>query len=672
MARAPSAAELLANRFCRPQRIGIFGYRGVGKTTLLTVLYREAVGGRLPPFRLAAGDARTAHYLSDKIVQLESGEPLPATLAETDLRFHLYHQTNRLELVFRDYQGEHTELGREEPIGDFLRDCDALWLCFDAARIESAPERLKRQQEVEQLLETYLGRGEGVPSLADHRRDLERPVALLFTKGDLLPAGQSAEALAASHFDLTRYALETHCPSRGWFVVQCLNAQGELAAANLDNPLGWLMTALQEQDEARLAQLWSLAGRNTRLLTRCVGCFTQRYPSATATARFQTRLREARQRRWRRRLVTGATAAVCLVMGFWGYQAVASPYLRGLHREEQRAALVQRIADPDADPEALWQQVRQFKADFPEADLAEELSDRVASRRRDLRLQQEKQAHDVLLAAERQARDLNQQIELTEGFLRDYPGATQEEQVRGRRDAYLTQQEEHLFDRAVSYSAQHPLNFMTRREHYQTYLDRYPRGRFGSEAVSALERIQDEWDRNDFRAVRDHYLAHAADVPELVTRCRAYLAIHPGGRFADSARELLRWSERITSPHEYRVILQEGQFDRKIAHFFSKGPKLSVDLEVNGIRYGPSPIVLNRYDPDWNYEFPRPVRWKLGDTVHIRVTEHSWKSGVVVEMACADGDPFAMKMLAGDVWSGTNRLTFVCPDFRMPVLPSVE
>ena len=44
----------------------------------------------------------------------------------------------------------------------------------------------------------------------------------------------------------------------------------------------------------------------------------------------------------------------------------------------------------------------------------------------------------------------------------------------------------------------------------------------------------------------------------------------------------------------------------KAAHFFSKGPKLSVMLEVNGVPYGPSPVFLNRYDPDWNYEFPRP------------------------------------------------------------------
>src|SRR5436305_15268097 len=94
-------ASLLCQRLCRPQRIGVFGHRGVGKTTLLTMLYREAVSGRLPGLRLAAADARTASYLSDKIQQLEAGQPLPATLAETDLRFHLYRGNVRLELFFK-------------------------------------------------------------------------------------------------------------------------------------------------------------------------------------------------------------------------------------------------------------------------------------------------------------------------------------------------------------------------------------------------------------------------------------------------------------------------------------------------------------------------------------------------------------------------------------------
>src|ERR1043166_3333052 len=92
-------AQMVAGRLCRPQRVGVFGHRGVGKTTLLAMLYREAVGGRLEGWRVAAADVRTADYLSDKILQLEAGQPLPATLAETELRLQLYHQATRLELL---------------------------------------------------------------------------------------------------------------------------------------------------------------------------------------------------------------------------------------------------------------------------------------------------------------------------------------------------------------------------------------------------------------------------------------------------------------------------------------------------------------------------------------------------------------------------------------------
>src|SRR5437016_2651640 len=91
-----------ADRLCRPQRLGIFGHRGVGKTTLLTMLYREAVAGRLEGCRLAAADPATAAYLADKILQLETGQALPATLAETELHLNLYHSSTRIELVMKD------------------------------------------------------------------------------------------------------------------------------------------------------------------------------------------------------------------------------------------------------------------------------------------------------------------------------------------------------------------------------------------------------------------------------------------------------------------------------------------------------------------------------------------------------------------------------------------
>ena len=119
------------------------------------------------------------------------------------------------------------------------------------------------------------------------------------------------------------------------------------------------------------------------------------------------------------------------------------------------------------------------------------------------------------------------------------------------------------------------------------------------------------------------------------------------------------------------VSVRRGQFERGIARWVSWGPDLSVEIEVAGVRYGPSPIVANRYDPEWNYEFPRLVRWKLGDPVTIRVTDHDWKDRVLLELSGADDDQVAIRLLGGTVCYAGHQLTFES-DFRMPQLPDVE
>jgi len=171
--------------------------------------------------------------------------------------------------------------------------------------------------------------------------------------------------------------------------------------------------------------------------------------------------------------------------------------------------------------------------------------------------------------------------------------------------------------------------------------------------------------------VRDHFQAHPGDVKELQALCRSYLAVHPHGRFRDAGHDLLRWTERVTQPGEYRVVLKGGSFDRKVAHFFSRGPSLSVEIEVNGVRYGPSNIVARSYQPEWNYEFPRRVRWKLGDNVRILVTDKYYWDRRVAEISSDGNDPLAMRLLSGEVNSGKNSLTFES-DFAMPAMPKIE
>jgi hypothetical protein len=531
---------------------------------------------------------------------------------------------------------------------------------------------------------------------------------------------------------MTRHALAAHGPHNGSFAVSSLGpgwppapgAAPVLQPQNLDGPLVWLAGALQAQDEARLERFWSTAGGQMALLERCVACFRRRYPEAPAAALYGQRLRQLRRSFRRRRGLVGLAAAACLVLGVAAYdvqgrQAAArfeadnandpaaalarwqayqewhptrALFQPGATRDEEgrlrelggqarkqecdvRLGELRRgAADPDADPEGVWARFQAFRADYPEMDVGGDLQAlRTAVKaRRDVQVARKaQQAYDELVSREQTSGDLPVLLALGDRFLREHAGAPQEADVRRRRDAYLLRLDERDIEAARNYSAREPLNFQTRRERYQHYLDRHPDSAFHKEAEYALKAIEADWDRHDFRAVRDQFLRWPGDIGELVARCRSYLAVHPDGQFTAAANDLLRWSERVTAPAEYRVVLRRGSFERKIARFFSLGPDLSVELEVAGVRYGPSNITVNQYNPEWNYEFARPVRWKLGDPVRIRVTDHDWRDRVVVEIASEDGDPLAMRLLCGEANSGPNRLTFES-DFALPTLPKIE
>jgi hypothetical protein len=727
MTRTPTPAAALAGRICRPQRVGLFGRRGAGKTTLLTMLYREAAGGRLPGLRLAAADARTADYLADKISQLEAGRPLPATLAETELRFHLYHAGRRLELVVRDYQGEHVALGRDGPVREFLRDGDSVWLCLDADT--DTPEgRLRAQQEVEQLVEDYLA---ALPAGEPHR-----PMAVVLTKADRLaaPEGLAGPGAAAAvgesegpRFDMCCHALATHAPGRALFAVSSLGgppAEGFTPRpAGLAEPLAWLADALQAQDEARLAALGAASPRDLSVMGRCVACFTRRYPGAPAGAAHRRRLAALRQGRLRRRALLAAAVALALVLlggaydawGAWqagrfaaanaddpaavrarwdGYRAwhptrhllrpgaarAEEELLRDLDARVERrrrdallADLRRQGADPDADPEAVWRLFQRYHADYPaqevEGDLAG-LRSRIKARRDAERERLARAALAELEAAEGRA-DLPDLLARADAFLRAHDGTPQAEEARRRRAGYFARLDERDFEAARAYSVQRPLNFQTRLERYQAYLDRHPTGAFAGEARAAVGAVAAEWDKHDFRGVRDHFRDKPAEVKETAALARSYLAAQPHGRFRDAAAGLLRWLERAGQERDYRVVLRRGQFDRHIAWFFSRGPDLSVELEINGALYGPSTIVANRYDPAWDFEFPRPVRWKLGDPVRIRVYDHDYYRRLVVDIASAPDDPFALRLLNGETSLGPNSVVLET-DFAVPVLPDVE
>ena len=158
--RRTNPLDDLEARLARPLKVALFGHRNVGKTTLLAMFYRQASSGQVPGLRMAAADARTAEYLAEKIAQIESGQPMAGSLAETELNLRLYHGPARFDLIVKDYQGEHVTLGSEEPIQEFFAGCDAVFLCLDPEGSTERAERRRRQQEVENLLERYIERSD--------------------------------------------------------------------------------------------------------------------------------------------------------------------------------------------------------------------------------------------------------------------------------------------------------------------------------------------------------------------------------------------------------------------------------------------------------------------------------------------------------------------------------
>jgi GTPase SAR1 family protein len=285
--------DALEARLSGPKRIALFGHRNVGKTTLLAMFYRQASSGRIAGLRLAAADTRSAEYLAEKIAQLESGQPMAGSLAETELKLRLYHGPARFELIVKDYQGEHVTLGSEEPIQEFFAGCDAVLLCLDPEGSPDTAERRRRQQEVENLLERYIDRSDDL--------SMGRPVALLLTKFDRVLANNTAhgdgtgsdgrfspefvEQLVNERFGMTRHTLAEHAPEGAIFAVSSFGASAggnrpptELEPMGLEGPLSWVAEQLEARDRADMNQLWQLAPRDLARLERCVAAYERRVP----------------------------------------------------------------------------------------------------------------------------------------------------------------------------------------------------------------------------------------------------------------------------------------------------------------------------------------------------------------------------------------------------------
>jgi hypothetical protein len=784
--RRADRLDALEARLGGPKRIALFGHRNVGKTTLLAMFYRQASSGHIPGLRLAAADAKSAEYLAEKIAQIESGQPMAGSLAETELKLRLYHGPARFDLIVKDYQGEHVTLGSEEPIQQFFADCDAVLLCLDPEGSSDPADRRRRQQEVENLLERYIDRSDDL--------SMGRPVALLLTKFDHVLAASSeagsdapaqaslaaeyVERLVDERYGMTRHALAEHAPDGAIFAVSSFGtgASGnrppaELQPLGLEGPLGWVADQLEARDRADMHALWAQSPHDLFRLERCVAAYERRYPRSNRSYEFRGRLKRLKRRRRWRWALRAVAAGLLALAGFAGSDLLAFYRTTSFERASENAApavarqwnelLEHHPAFPMFWP-ALARQARLRKAEWQVKAAGVQVANNTAPSDLDARLGQLKDqrpqlapaikqveaAHEQVrhderwktvraeamslaaiddpvtplasidaflraypetprraealalartlknelttkqAAADRRMLDdlihaeslpstsLSDQIERARLFLTEHSESSVRPEVQRRLETYLEKLDQQDIDRAREYSRQNPTQFAARIERFQDYLKAHQTGgRFISEAIETKDRILREWDSYAYRQAYDHAVAHPDDVTEVARRLRDYLRDQPDGRYAAEAQHYLDWWDKVSVPGQYRVTLRRGEVEQKVGKYLSGGaPDLGVVVEVAGTVYGPSSVIRDSHRPIWDYTFPQPITWKLGDPITIRIIDYDWSASEVYSLHSQDGDPLAMKLLSGTIKpakGGRTSLVFAS-DFTMPTLSRPE
>jgi GTPase SAR1 family protein len=350
-------------------------------------------------------------------------------------------------------------------------------------------------------------------------------------------------------------------------------------------------------------------------------------------------------------------------------------------RHDARWNAVRSVAmAPTDEPEKPLAEVQSFLREFPDTPhrddalaLARTLRSQATARKSSL----ERMIVDDLIRSEglpnAEYRDL---IERAQEFLAEHPQSDWRIEVERRLEEYVRKLDERDIERARQYSKQYPTNFATRIERYQDYLKAHQTGgRFISEATEAKDVVLREWDTYTYRLAYDHLVAHPDDVAEVARRLRAYQRAHRDGRYARDAQAYLDWWDKVSVPGNYRVTLRRGAVDPGAGKYLGGGgPDLGVVVEVGGAVHGPSPVVRNTTRPIWDYTFPRPIRWKLGDPVTIRIIDYDWSDSVVAVLNSRKGDPLAIRNLSGTVKlanGGATTLVFAS-DFTMPTLTRPE
>ncbi|MFO0956008.1 MAG: hypothetical protein U0800_00930 [Isosphaeraceae bacterium] len=599
--------DALERRLVGPKRIALFGHRAVGKTTLLAMFYREASAGRVPGVRLAAVDPPSAEYLAEKVARIEAGESPAGTLAETELKLRLYSPASRLDLIVRDYQGEHVTLGSEEPILAFFAECDAVLLCLDPEGNGQAAERRRRQQEVEQLLERYIERSDDATA--------DRPVALVITKYDRViarggPPADRVEELAEAQYGMTRYALGRHAPRSALFAVSSYGQEaeadgrppGHLRPSGLDAPLVWLAGQLESVDRDRLDWLWDLAPDDLPRLARCVAAFEKRYPKCDALNDYHRKLKALRNRRRRRALVNIGGAAAALVLGTFGYDTWGYRRALAFEKDHPAPAVSKRWSNllawhptlPYTLPgdyrhaeakRAEWQvkaaevQVANATADADLPDRLKALKDEnpaLVGQIQKVEETRDRQRHDrrwkELQAASLVADDQpDAQLAALRGFVEEFDWTPHRDEVGRLADSLRKQVNERTLKRhseaveAIRRAAGRPgADLRDLIDQAERFLAQNPDTPLRTDTLALQDELARSLDKQDFDKARDFDAdpAHATAFQARIDRYQRYLNAHKsGGRYLNEAIDARDRLLRLWDDHSYRLA-----YDHHAAH----------------------------------------------------------------------------------------------------------
>ena len=119
------------------------------------------------------------------------------------------------------------------------------------------------------------------------------------------------------------------------------------------------------------------------------------------------------------------------------------------------------------------------------------------------------------------------------------------------------------------------------------------------------------------------------------------------------------------------MTVKRGEVNASVGKYLAGGgPDLSVIVEVAGVTYGPSSIIPNSHAPIWDYAFPKPIRWKLGDPITVRLIDNDWSASDVYVLHSPQGDPIAIRLLSGQIKPSKGGKTTIVfsSDFKIPKL----